>query len=158
MAQTTRRSPPSEGDAATVTRETAAMDDNATRLSDSPIHLGLGATAEIEPEFTGEMEWYAGYAARHAGDGAEGRLVTVHDFVADWDSWEMHPVGSEVVVCLVGSLRLHQEMPDGETRSVVLDAGEYAINGPGVWHTADVPERTSALFITAGEGTQHRPR
>ena len=36
------------------------MDGRATRLSDFPIHLGLGASAEIEPEFTGEMEWYAG--------------------------------------------------------------------------------------------------
>ena len=66
-----------------------------TRLSDHPIHLGLGATAEIEPEFTGAMEWYAGYSERHGADGAEGRLVTVHDFDSDWDVWEMHPVGSE---------------------------------------------------------------
>jgi len=134
------------------------MATTATRLSDSPIHLGLGATAEIEPEFTGEMDWFAGYSERHAGDGAEGRLVTVHRFDADWNSWEMHPVGSEVVLCLVGSMLLHQELPDGEQRTVRLDAGEYAINEPGVWHTADVAERVSALFITAGEGTQHRPR
>lgn len=129
-----------------------------TRLSDHPIHLGLGATAEIEPEFTGAMEWYGTYSARHAGDGAEGRLVTTHTFDADWDSWEMHPVGSEVVLCLVGSMTLHQETPTGERRMVTLDAGEYVINDPGVWHTADIAERASALFITAGEGTEHRPR
>ena len=49
-----------------------------TRLSDHPIHLGLGATSEIEPEFTG-------------------------------------------------------------------NAGGYAVNDPGVWHTADVSVRASAL-------------
>ena len=27
------------------------------RLDVHPIHLGLGATAEVEPEFTGEMSW-----------------------------------------------------------------------------------------------------
>jgi hypothetical protein len=128
------------------------------RLSDHPIHLGLGATAEIEPEFTGAMEWYAGYSGRHAADGAEGRLVTVHDFHESWDVWEMHPVGSEVVLCLAGSMVLHQEAPDGGQHTVRLDAGEYAINQPGVWHTADVAGHVSALFITAGEGTQHRPR
>lgn len=129
-----------------------------TRLSNHPIHLGLGATAEVEPEFTGAMEWYAGYSERHANDGAEGRLVTVHEFDADWDVWEMHPVGSEVVLCLAGSITLHQETPEGSHLTVVLDAGEYAVNEPGVWHTADVSGRVSALFITAGEGTQHRPR
>ena len=92
------------------------MATTATRLSDHPIHLGLGATAEIELQFTGAMEWYAGYGERHGADGAEGRLVTVHQFDSDWDVWEMHPV------------------------------------------TADVAGRVSALFITAGEGTRHRPR
>ena len=134
------------------------MATTATRLSEHPIHLGLGATAEVEPEFTGEMEWYAGYSDRHDGDGAEGRLVTVHHFDTDWDSWEMHPSGSEVVLCLVGSMVIHQETPTGEHHTVALDAGDYAINEPGVWHTADVPTRASALFITAGQGTTHRPR
>ena len=134
------------------------MPTTPTRLSDHPIHLGLGATSQIEPEFTGDMEWYGGYVARHAGDGAEGRLVTIHHFDADWDSWEMHPVGSEVVLCLSGSMTLHQETSEGDHHTVVLDTGEYAINEPGVWHTADVADDASALFITAGEGTQHRPR
>ena len=39
-----------------------------------------------------------------------------------------------------------------------LKAGEYAIDDPGVWHTADVEGRATALFITAGIGTQHRER
>ncbi|MFT5355283.1 MAG: hypothetical protein ACI9KE_002499 [Polyangiales bacterium] len=44
-------------------------------LSSDPIHLGLGATAIVQPEFLG-MEWYAGYGARHGSDGGEGRLVS----------------------------------------------------------------------------------
>lgn len=35
---------------------------------------------------------------------------------------------------------------------------EYAINEPGTWHTADVQSEATALFVTAGMGTQHRPR
>lgn len=123
-----------------------------------PIHLGLGATAEVEPEFTGEMNWYEGYADRHAVDGVEGRLVTMHRFETSWDMWEMHPNGSEVVLCVAGRMTLHQERADGGTASVVVAAGEYVVNEPGTWHTADVDDAVTALFITAGLGTQHRPR
>ena len=28
----------------------------------------------------------------------------------------------------------------------------------GIWHTADVPDSATAVFITAGRGTQHRMR
>lgn len=130
----------------------------ATRLSDRPIHLGLGATAVVEPPFTGGMDWYAGYGERHAEDGSEARLVSMFTFEAPWDSWEMHPNGAEAVICTEGSLTLHQEKPDGTTTMVTLGVGEYAINEPGTWHTADVSGRASAVFITAGEGTQVRPR
>jgi hypothetical protein len=123
-----------------------------------PIHLGLGATAEIEPRFTGDMGWYEAYGQRHADDGAEGRLVSVHTFHESWDMWEMHPWGSEVVLCTAGSITLHQEKADGTTTAVTLEPGQYVINEPGTWHTADVEEQATAFFITAGMGTQHRPR
>ena len=123
-----------------------------------PIHLGLGASAYVEPEFTGDMSWYEAYGARHAADGAEGRLVSLHRFTENWDMWEMHPKGSEVVLCLSGAMTLHQEGPSGSVEQTVLEAGHYAINSPGVWHTADVTGEASALFMTAGEGTEHRPR
>lgn len=123
-----------------------------------PIHLGRGATAVVEPHFTGEMQWYEDYIHRHAADGAEGRIVGLHTFTRSWDSWEMHPQGSEVVLCIAGVLTLAQERPDGSVDRVTLRAGQYAINEPGVWHTADVEGEATALFITAGLGTQHRPR
>jgi len=130
----------------------------AIDLSRYPVHLGLGATAYTEPEFTREMKWYIDYGERHAADGTEGRLVSMLSFQEPWSSWEQHPNGSEVVVCISGSLVLHQERPDGTTAATVLNPGQYAINPPGVWHTADVSGETTALFITAGAGTQVRPR
>ena len=130
----------------------------ATDISAHPIHLGVGATAVVEPLFTGEMTWYADYTDRHADDGTEGRLVTMHRFTASWDVWEMHPSGSEVVLCTDGALTLHQEHDDGSAATVTLVAGEYAVNPPGTWHTADVDGSTTAVFITAGLGTEHRPR
>ena len=129
-----------------------------TSLEQHPLHLGLGAQAVPQPLFTGAMDWYSDYSERHAADGAEGRLVGMHTFTGDWTSWEMHPAGDEVVLCLTGAITLHQEFPDGRSESTTIGAGEYAINPPGVWHTADIVSEASALFITAGAGTQHRPR
>ncbi len=128
------------------------------KLSEYPIHLGLGATAIIQPAFTGDMDWYESYAADTLSDGAEGRLVSQHSFTDNWTSWEMHPNGSEIVICVSGTIILIQEMPDSSQQVAVLTPGEYAINHPGVWHTADVPEPAAVIFITAGDGTQHRPR
>lgn len=126
-------------------------------LAEFPVHLGSGATAEREPRFTGSMDWYASYAERRAKDGAEGRLVSTHTFDAPWSSWEMHPNGAEVVICNAGAITLHQEVGD-TVRTITLRPGEAAINPPGIWHTADVKERSTATFITAGMGTQVRAR
>jgi len=133
----------------------------APRLDERFVHLGRGARAVSEPPFSG-MDWYEGYSARHADDGAEGRLVSQYAFTESWTSWEMHPAGDEVVICTSGAIVLVQEHPGGRHEEVRLGAGEYAINPPGVWHTADIspdaPGGATAIFITPGEGTQHRPR
>lgn len=128
------------------------------RLEEHPLHLGLGATAVPQPEFTGAMDWYQAYGERHGSEGAEGRLVSMHSFTQSWDSWEMHPEGDEVVLCVSGQMTLVQEWPDGRVERVTIGAGEYAINPPGVWHTADIDQEATALFITAGLGTEGRPR
>lgn len=127
-----------------------------TDLARFPVHLGRGATAVVEPEFTG-FEWYGGYIERHAGDGDEGRLVSMVTFHAPWQGWEMHPRGHELVICTAGEITLIQEI-DGEHKRTTLRPGEYAINPPGVWHTADVTGSATGVFITAGAGTQNRPR
>jgi quercetin dioxygenase-like cupin family protein len=82
----------------------------------------------------------------------------MYRFTESWDQWEMHPRGSEVVLCIAGSMTLHQENADGTRAAVALGPGQYAINEPGTWHTADVEKEATALFITAGSGTQHRAR
>ena len=127
-------------------------------ISTHPIHLGRGATAVVEPEFTGNIDWYMGYAHRHEADGTEGRLVAMHRFTESWSSWEVHPLGAEVVLCVAGSITLHQEKKDGSRTTVTLAPGQYAINEPGTWHTADVDQEATCVFITAGAGTEHRPR
>lgn len=125
-------------------------------ISKNPLHLGLGATVAVQPEFTGAVEWYMAYGERNASDGVEGRLVTMHSFSESWDTWEMHPLGEELVLCTEGSITLVQEIDDEHVRTTI-GPGEYAINEAGVWHTAEVQATATALFITAGMGTEIRP-
>ncbi len=127
-------------------------------LSTNPVHLGAGAKVHELPTHTGTPDWYQAYGEAHGDDGPEGRLVSLHTFSESWDTWEMHPRGDELVACLTGAITLHQEHPDGTAGSVTLSPGEAIINAPGVWHTADVSEACTALFITAGAGTEMRAR
>ncbi len=126
-------------------------------LSTRPIHLGLGATADVQPDFTGDMDWYMGYGQRTGDDGVEGRLVSLHRFDGAWDVWEVHPHGTEVVLCTEGVVELVQRIGDDEVITR-LHPGEYAINAPGVWHSANDTGPCAAVFITAGTGTKNQPR
>ena len=130
---------------------------NAFDLSKTFVHLGLGATATPLPDFEWTPEYLARYDATHASDGDEGRLVTIGEQAATWDSWERHPAGEELVVQLSGRVVLVQEIDGAESR-IELQSGQAIINPPGVWHTVDVLEAGDALFITPGRGTEHKPR
>lgn len=133
------------------------MSDAVFTLATHPVHLGLGARVVRLPAFDGTMAWYERYGASVGADGREGRLVTIHSFREPWPTWEVHPHGEELVVCLRGRMTLHQEVGN-EVRTVVLAEGEAIVNPPGVWHTADVDAEATALFVTAGLGTEQRPR
>lgn len=86
----------------------------------------------------------------------EGRLVTLAHMASDWDHWEMHPAGDELVYLLSGAMELILDMPGGE--QVIALAERQAILVPrGVWHRARIHRAGDALFVTRGAGTQHRP-
>lgn len=125
-------------------------------LGTFPAHLGLGARVHQLPAFSG-MAWYEQYERDFASDGKEGRLVSLYTFDRSWDSWEMHPHGEELVVCTAGEITLWQELPTGAAAQT-LRTGQAIVNPAGIWHTADVTTATTVLFVTAGVGTQHRPR
>lgn len=83
-------------------------------------------------------------------------LVTCHDFDADWQVWEMHPKGDEVVCLLSGSVTFILEREEGNQAVKLTESGAYVIVPQGTWHTAKTSEACRMLFITAGEDTQHR--
>jgi mannose-6-phosphate isomerase-like protein (cupin superfamily) len=86
-----------------------------------------------------------------------GRLVSFFEFDADWDSWEAHPAGEEVVCLISGAMDLVLELPQGNETVELREPGAFLLVPRGTWHTARVREPSRAMFITAGEGTEHRP-
>jgi quercetin dioxygenase-like cupin family protein len=135
-----------------VTEPRGAID-----LTAMPIHLGLGSRALAVDGFAWDGDVLAAYAAAVADDGAEGRIVMVFEDSRSWDSWERHPAGDEIVICLSGRMTLIQEV-DGKHEPVALGPSEAMVNPRGVWHTADVDEPVRFMTITPGEGTEHKSR
>jgi mannose-6-phosphate isomerase-like protein (cupin superfamily) len=126
-------------------------------LSSVPIHLGIGSVAGVVQGFGWDPNVLAAYASATEDDGIEGRMIMTFESAESWSSWERHPAGDEVVICLSGSftvIRDHQ----GATDSVTIAAGQAMINPAGVWHTVDVHERGEFMTITPGAGTEHRAR
>lgn len=121
---------------------------------------------QVDPQTTyvllgagGRAEALEGGAAFWAAPGvADGNwLFAEFAFDADWASWEMHPLGDEIVYLLDGEVTLLLEL-DGGVREVLLKDRSAVVVPRGVWHTAKVHAPSRMLHITCGEGTQHRPR
>ena len=83
-------------------------------------------------------------------------LVASFTHEADWPIWEMHPNGDEIVCLIDGAVTFVLEV-DGGRREIELDEPMSFVFVPrGTWHTARIRARSQMLFITPGEGTQHR--
>lgn len=129
------------------------------RLENRPAHLGGDGRVVVQPQFAGDVDWYALYDERQGADDPCGRLLTRHLFTKSWTGWEMHPAGDEIVLCVSGGITLIQQSDDAAVDvRIDLGPGDYAVNPAGVWHTADVDALATVIFITPGSGTSHRPR
>jgi mannose-6-phosphate isomerase-like protein (cupin superfamily) len=84
-------------------------------------------------------------------------LVTMYEYAADWPNWEMHPNGDEIVCLLEGHVTFVLERDALEQHLELAEPGAYVLVPRGTWHTAKTSTRCRMLFVTAGEGTQHRP-
>ncbi len=117
-------------------------------------YLRLRPDASIEELPVDETFWQR-LGAGELGDFRHEYLVTFNSFNSDWPFWERHPNGDEIVCLISGRITFVLE---GMGETELSNAGDFAFVPKGTWHTARVTEPTTMLFITAGEGTEHRPR
>ncbi len=80
-------------------------------------------------------------------------LISAHHFSESWEMWEKHPAGDELVILLSGRAIFHLKLANGNKSLELKEAGAYAVIPKNQWHTAEIHEPTSMLFITPGEGT-----
>lgn len=85
-----------------------------------------------------------------------GRLVTSFRMTDDWNHWEMHPAGDELIVLVSGRVEFRLQGAEGE-RTVEVRGGSAYLIPRGAWHIARVYEPCEMIVITAGAGTQVRP-
>jgi len=132
------------------------MSETVTSLDLSTTFLRLRSDVRVEPLPVGEDFWQK-IAAGQLGTFRNEYLVTTHAFDANWPFREMHPMGDEVVAVLSGKIEFVLETAAGDRHLRLDGPGRFLIVPRGTWHTAKVAEPCRLLFITAGEGTQHRP-
>jgi oxalate decarboxylase/phosphoglucose isomerase-like protein (cupin superfamily) len=95
---------------------------------------------------------------KNFGDFHGAMLIAGYHFHEPWSTWEKHPAGDEIVCLLAGAAELILEQGEVETRIALTTPGSYAVVPRDTWHTADVADHAQMIFVTPGEGTQHRPR
>ena len=129
-------------------------------LSETPIHLdSVNATDNPALPLEGfgfDGPSFEAYIATHCAAGP-GRLVMVETTAKNWQHWECHTLGDELVIVLEGRADFIQE-GEGDNTVLPVRAGSTIINPKGIWHTADVSEPLKAIYITPCKGTEHRER
>jgi mannose-6-phosphate isomerase-like protein (cupin superfamily) len=86
----------------------------------------------------------------------DGRLLLVSLQTADWDHWERHPSGDEVLYLLSGALDIVLE-EGGAQRVLEMRPRTGIIVPRGLWHTGRVRTPGELLSVTPGAGSEHRP-
>lgn len=116
------------------------------------VNLGANGTAErveVTEDFWTEL--------REGARRLDGYLITVSDIRNDMPHLEMHPNGDEVLYLLSGKLDILIEQAGREQRVPLRAVGSGVVIPVGAWHRAIVVEPGRLMFITWGEGTEHRP-
>ncbi|HRH41717.1 MAG TPA: cupin domain-containing protein [Pyrinomonadaceae bacterium] len=117
-------------------------------------YASLGKNGEINI-FTGGNDFWS-LSAEKLNEIGENWLITEFYFEEDWQTWEMHPHGEEIVYLLSGSMDLILER-EGISQAIELRSRGLVIIPEGTWHTAKVLEPSNMLVITLGKETKTRP-
>jgi mannose-6-phosphate isomerase-like protein (cupin superfamily) len=122
----------------------------------SSTYLRLRGDTSIEPLHVGNDFWPA-LMSGQLGTFHHEFLVTTFGYDSPWPNWEMHPNGDEIVLLLDGRATMVLEIDGREQLAELKASGDYVLVPRGTWHTSRASTPCRMLFITAGEGTEHRP-
>ena len=114
--------------------------------------LGLSGDGEVTRMPVNAEFW----ATMDRNPGMRATLVSFGTGSGDWPHWEMHPKGDEVLIAVEGSGTLILDQDGTEIRHD-LTAGSTFVVPAGAWHRAIDQRGLKMIFMTYGEGTQHRP-
>ena len=117
------------------------------------VRLGGAGEAEAIPV---DDSFWPRLASGALGSFKDESLVAIYAFDSDWATWERHPAGEELVVLLSGKITMVMESEAGELCLPLEEAGQFVLVPKGIWHTAKVDVASTLLFITPGEGTEHK--
>ncbi|MBY0416816.1 MAG: cupin domain-containing protein [Pararheinheimera sp.] len=126
-----------------------------TKLTIAQAYVVLNADKKASIEVV-DADLYQRLDANYAGfQGCE--LISCFEFEHDWSSWEMHPEGDETVILLSGQVTFVLQQEAGEVLVLLEQPGDFVVVPKNIWHTARTEIKTKLLFVTPGEGTQHKP-
>lgn len=114
----------------------------------------LGKSGEINLLEGGDAFW--NLPAEKFDEIGQNWLITEFEFEEDWQTWEMHPHGEEIVYLLSGAMDLTLEK-EGNKETIKLCPKGLVIIPRGTWHTAKVFEPSKMLVITFGKDTEIKP-
>jgi mannose-6-phosphate isomerase-like protein (cupin superfamily) len=126
----------------------------ATTFGPRKTYVNLGANGAAERIEVTEDFWTE---LREGARRLDGYLITVSDIRKDIPHWEMHPNGDEVLYLQSGKLDILIELAGREQRVPLRPERPGVVIPAGAWHRAVVIEPGCLMFITWGEGTEHRP-
>lgn len=82
-------------------------------------------------------------------------LISCYRFTSDWETWECHPAGDEVVCLISGQATLLLQTEQGQQSVELLTSGDTVVIPQNTWHTARVDQACEMIFMTPGEGTRN---
>jgi mannose-6-phosphate isomerase-like protein (cupin superfamily) len=126
-------------------------------LTSTPVHFAGSGRASTIGGFTFDPSGFEAYIAANTSASDPGRLVFIEASSESWGSWECHRAGDELVIVIAGVAIFIQEI-EGEHVRTRVTLGQAVLNPAGTWHTADVEEPFTAIYLTPCPGTEHRPR
>jgi quercetin dioxygenase-like cupin family protein len=136
-----------------ATDEDTAVADSTLRIDTDFVVLSPDKQASVE---SADAALYQRLQQRYNNFSGH-ELVSSYQFSADWPNWELHPNGDEIIILLSGQTELILQTEEGDISLKLSRQGEYVLVPRNVWHRAKTAHLCTLLFITPGEGTQHRP-